>query len=231
MPIIGSHGNSLFGYYPTFGNYPLTPIPPPHSTQIPPPAFNFQPSAPLPTTRAFAPLVPSAFPPTDPPALPHMDSFSLINATLPSFAVRQEQQDIWYVVVTNSGSNKSQGRGGKRAQGEKRSVSARAGTPSSDFHGSQRTSTFTLSRTYSSVDTSDPAIDKENEIEELESQEEQPKKKAHMQNMNKQEKVILIRECCKHADKYCPLNKTNSRKASLASMISLFKLLLRLAII
>lgn len=25
--------------------------------------------------------------------------------------------------------------------------------------------------------------------------------------MNKQEKLVLIRECCKHADEYLPLNK------------------------
>lgn len=51
-------------------------------------------------------------------------------------------------------------------------------------------------------------MDKENEIEELKSQEEQPKKKACIHNMNKQEKLILIWECCEHADKYHPLNKT-----------------------
>lgn len=50
-------------------------------------------------------------------------------------------------------------------------------------------------------------MDEENEIEELESQGEQPKKKAHTRNMNKQEKLVLIRECCKHADEYLPLNK------------------------
>ena len=80
--------------------------------------------------------------------------------------------------------------------------------PSSDFYGSQQTSTSTFLRTYSSVDTPDPAMDKKNEIEELERQEEQAKKKACMRNMNKQEKLILIWECCKHADKYRLLNKT-----------------------
>lgn len=90
LPIIGSHGNSLFGYHLTFGHYPLTPISPPHSTQIPPSASNFQPSASLPTTRVFALLVTSAIFRTDPSALSHMDSFPPINATLPSFAIRQE---------------------------------------------------------------------------------------------------------------------------------------------
>lgn len=50
-------------------------------------------------------------------------------------------------------------------------------------------------------------MDEENEIEELESQGEQPKKKARTRNMNKQEKLVLIRECYEHADKYRPLNK------------------------
>lgn len=160
LPIISSHGNSPLGYHPTFGHYPLTPVPPLHSTEIPSPASSFQPSAPLPTTRTFTPLAPSAIPPTDPSAAPHMESSPPINATPPNFAVRQQQQqDAWHVAITNSGSNRSRGRGGRRARGGRRSVSARAATPSSDFHGSQRTSTSTPSRTHSGTGTPDPAID------------------------------------------------------------------------
>ena len=139
LPIIGSNGNSSFRYYYTFGHYLLIPIPLPHSTQIPLPASNFQPLVLLPTTRAFAPLAPSAILPTDPPALSYMDSSLPINSTLPSFAVRQEQQNTWYIAVTNFRSNKSRGQRRKRAQGGRRSISTRAITPSSDFHSSQQT--------------------------------------------------------------------------------------------
>ena len=90
LPIILSHGNFLFGYHPTFGHYLLTPILPPYSTQILLPASKFQSLTLLLTIYTFTLLAPSTIPPTDSPILSHMDSFLLINATLPSFAARQE---------------------------------------------------------------------------------------------------------------------------------------------
>lgn len=51
-------------------------------------------------------------------------------------------------------------------------------------------------------------MSEDNEIEESDDQAEQPRKKPRTRNMNKYEKIRLIRECCEHAEGYRPGNKT-----------------------
>lgn len=102
LPIIGSYGNLPLAYYPTFGLYPLTPILLPLSTQFLPPASNFHT-----LIRTFAFLAPLVIPSIGLPAIPHIDSLSPKNAILPSFAIRQEEQDTRHIATTNSKSNKS----------------------------------------------------------------------------------------------------------------------------
>lgn len=44
--------------------------------------------------------------------------------------------------------------------------------------------------------------------EESGNQAEQPRKQTRTRNMNKYGKLRLVQECCKHAEEYCPANKT-----------------------
>lgn len=190
----------------------MTSTPASQSTQRPPPVSTFLPPASFPTSHPFVPLATAAIPSLGPsvitaPAIRPPPT----TPTPPSIPTAQEQND-GNMAGTKPGSRKSRG-GGKGNRGGRKNNSLRAAAPSAargrDVGNSARASVSTPTTAYNAPVTPDSVSHEDNDrAQQSGDQGERPKKKTRMRNMNKQEKLILIRECCKHADEYRALNKT-----------------------
>ena len=204
----------IAGYHPIFGYYPVTSLPPqvPHTNSSP--AVPTLPPIPQPTPDRGIETPPAGLPFC--PTLPPIQINSPTPIPVPSRA--QTPADGQPTNLPPAAMPGIRGRGGKGSRGGRGSRGERVGRGGRNTRGGRggRGEREVQEETAPAIPTANNLPgDNNNDLNPAagdlngeDPEAERPRRRPRNRNMTPQEKLVLIRECCKHADEYRTLNKT-----------------------